>query len=838
MNSTLAVFRAVALGRLREQPLRLVVTVLAVALGVALATAVQAINSGALGEFGLAARKLVGEADVIVRGPRSGFDEGLFVRLVGEAAVEEASPALEIDVAPLGEHPPLRILAVDPFRAVAVQRELMAGLGGGLMSLFAPASIALSSAAAQELGVTTGGTIELRSGSDVLRLAVVQVLPSAAYPQRLGLMDIATAQWAFDRVGRINRIDLRLAGGVDTERFRNSLEAQLPPGFTVSGPDAERDRAAHVTRAYRVNLNMLAMVAVLTGAFLVFSTQALSVLRRRTSLALLRALGATRRQVEAALLAEGILLGAAGSAVGVLLGQGVALVALTHVGGDLGGGYLHAVSLVPRPQPLALLGFFLLGLVITAVGAWAPAREASRAAPARALKAGDAEHAAGRLRPAWPGLSLVLAGAACALLPPVGGLPVFGYLSVALLLFAGILLVPAAAAWLLGRVPLARRPVPAVALAQLKGSAGQSAVSLAAIIVSFSLMVAMAIMVYSFRESFDRWLGEVLPADLHMRVAQTSETAFWSPADQAGIAALTGIRRVEFGRQLSVYLEAGREPVEVIARRVPGDGDPYGLPLIRGELHAAATGTALAWISEPVHDLYGLDVGDRFTLPLVDGPETLTVAGVWRDYGRSGGAIVVDRDWYVARTGDESASQGAIWLEPGARAVDVEQAIRARFPRGDALQIYTNSALKELSLRYFDRAFAVTYLLEAVAVLIGLVGVSFAFSSQALARRAEFGMLRHVGMLRRQVVGMLAGEGMILGSVGVLYGLALGFVLSLVLVYVVNRQSFNWSIDLAVPWLQLGALAVVLVAAAGLTAALSGRAATGVNALRAVREDW
>jgi putative ABC transport system permease protein len=211
---------------------------------------------------------------------------------------------------------------------------------------------------------------------------------------------------------------------------------------------------------------------------------------------------------------------------------------------------------------------------------------------------------------------------------------------------------------------------------------------------------------------------------------------------------------------------------------------------------------------------------------------------VWRDYGRSGGAIVVDRDWYAARTGDRSASQGAIWLEPDARAADVEQAIRARFPRGDALQIYTNSALKELSLRYFDRAFAVTYLLEAVAVLIGLVGVSFAFSSQALARRAEFGMLRHVGMLRRQVVRMLAGEGMVLGSVGVLYGLALGFLLSLVLVYVVNRQSFNWSIDLAVPWLQLGALAVVLVAAAGLTAALSGRAATGVNALRAVREDW
>jgi putative ABC transport system permease protein len=218
--------------------------------------------------------------------------------------------------------------------------------------------------------------------------------------------------------------------------------------------------------------------------------------------------------------------------------------------------------------------------------------------------------------------------------------------------------------------------------------------------------------------------------------------------------------------------------------------------------------------------------------------QALKVAGVWRDYGRSDGAVVVDRDWYAAVTGDRSATQGALWLEPGVPPGRVEAEIRRRVPRGDSLQVYTGLALKELSMEYFDRAFAVTYLLEAVAVIIGLVGVSFAFGAQALARRAEFGMLRHVGMLRRQVVGMLAGEGVMLGALGVAYGLLLGFVLSLVLVYVINRQSFNWSIDLAVPWLQLAAVALVLVAAAGLTAMFSGRAATGVSAVRAVREDW
>jgi putative ABC transport system permease protein len=150
----------------------------------------------------------------------------------------------------------------------------------------------------------------------------------------------------------------------------------------------------------------------------------------------------------------------------------------------------------------------------------------------------------------------------------------------------------------------------------------------------------------------------------------------------------------------------------------------------------------------------------------------------------------------------------------------------------------TSTALRVRALQIFDRAFIITYALEAIAVIIGLTGVSFAASSTALARRAEFGMLRHIGMLRRQVIGMLASEGLLMSVFGVLYGLILGAALSLVLVYVVNRQSFNWSIDLAVPLWELGALSLTLIAAAAITAVWSGRAATSQDAVNAVREDW
>ena len=247
---------------------------------------------------------------------------------------------------------------------------------------------------------------------------------------------------------------------------------------------------------------------------------------------------------------------------------------------------------------------------------------------------------------------------------------------------------------------------------------------------------------------------------------------------------------------------------------------------------------APAWISEAVEDIYGYRPGDALMLPLGGRIQRFVVAGVWRDYARSAGAIVIDRGVYMADTLDRDASEAALWLAPGANAQAAEAAVRASFARPDSFEITTSAVVHERSLQIFDRAFAITYALEAIAVLIGLTGVSFAASSTALARRAEFGMLRHIGMLRKQVVGLLADEGILLSVFGVVYGLMLGGILSLVLVYVVNRQSFNWSIDLAVPFWQLGLISLILVTAAAVTAIWSGRAAMSQDAVRAVREDW
>jgi putative ABC transport system permease protein len=562
----------------------------------------------------------------------------------------------------------------------------------------------------------------------------------------------------------------------------------------------------------------------------------LSVLRRRRTLALLRTLGLTRGQLQRALVGEGAAIGMAGSILGVVLGALTASLVLRLLAGDLGNGQLHVAAPGLKAGGWPMLAFFVIGTVASSIGAWLPAHRAARQLPARGLKGGDVEYAASR-RYGWrAGIALLAIGCLLALLPPVAGLPVFGYLAVGTLLFGAILLVPVLTVNALRALPHTHRVVFDTAIAQLRDSVGLSTLSLASIIVSFSLMVAMAIMVYSFRVSFEHWLGKLLPADLQMRVPYGNDTAYWSASDQAILAATPGVSRVEFRRTRSLLLDPARAPITLIVRGADPAATSAELPLIGPDRLAANTPNPV-WISEALKDLYRYKIGDRIVLP-VGNEHTFTVAGVWRDYARPLGSVVMSKQTYQAASGDMSATEASLWLKDVVDPGKVEASLRQRLSAGNTFEIVSSAALHERSLAIFDRAFAITYALEAIAVVIGLTGVSFAASSTALARRAEFGVLRHIGMQRRQITGILACEGFLTSLIGVLYGLLLGVALSLVLVFVVNRQSFNWSIDLAIPVWQLALLSAVLIGAAALTAVWSGRAATAPDALRAVREDW
>jgi putative ABC transport system permease protein len=827
--------RAVVAGSLAHNTMRTLLCIAAIALGVGLGYAVQLINQAAINELALGMQTLSGEADLEVRGPREGFDESVYPLLARTGGVRIASPVVELDAQLAGRRDSLRIIGLDAFRAGYVQPGLI-GVSDDSLALVRGNDLFVSPAAASWLRVRTNDTVRFQAGLREIPMQIAGTVGGGG--QRFAVMDIAGAQAAFDRLGRLTRVDLRLEPGANLDEVAKRLRALLPAGTTVATPESRLAGTESLSRSYRVNLNVLALVALFTGGLLVFSTQALAVVRRRAQFALLRVLGLTRRQLLSFVLLDGLAIGAVGSAAGLAVGYGIAFLAVRLVGADLGSGYFRGVlpNLIIDPATLVL--FFLLGIGAALVGTAIPALEAVRADPAPALKAGDEERAFHGLGRIWPGLVLLGCGAVAALLPAVQGLPMFGYVAIALLLLGTITLMPRFAAVLLSRAPTPRAFAPRLALEQLRGAPGQAMVSLATIVASVSLMVSMAIMVSSFRDSFDAWLAHVLPAEVYVRSGGNGDTAYFDEDAQRKLVALPMVRRAEFGREVQLLLDAERPRVALLARTIDPAHPARTLALVGDSLTPPAGSPPPVWVSEAMVDLYGYSPGRVIELPIAGRRIAFTVAGAWRDYVRQQGAIAIERRLYVDLTGDSAATQAALWLAPGATLSALHGAIAAAIPGGDKLELATTEDIRRTSLAIFDRTFAVTYALELASLLIGLFGLSSSFAALVLARRREFGMLRHIGMTRRQIGTMLASEGFFVTSVGLLVGVALGALISLILVYVVNRQSFHWSMDLSVPWLPLALFCLAVLALSTLTALASGRQAMSADVVKAVKDDW
>ena len=825
--------RAVLGGALVQNRARTIVAALAISLGVALGLAVQIVNRSAVEELAQSVRTLSGDADLTIRGARSGFDETIYPAIVRDRDVAIASPALEIDVRLPGRAETLRIVGVDAFRTAAMQPALLGATSDRLDAL-RPDALFLSNAAMAWSGVAVGNRLSLQLGTRGLDVRIAGTLVGAGQP-RLGVMDIAAAQDAFDRAGTLTRIDLRLVAGADRDAVVRRLASLLPAGVSIDPPETTSRATERISRSYRINLNVLALVALFTGGLLVFSTQALSAVRRRSQFALLRTLGMTRGRLAMLTAAEGALIGVVGSIAGLLAGYAMASVAVRVFGADLGAGYFRGVAAGVEADGTTLGVFFVLGVLASMFGSLVPAIEAGRAPPAKALKAGDEESAFTHVYATRYGLALVIAGAAMVALPPIGGVSVFGYVAIACLLIGTLLVMPGVARATLLRIGSARRAPQSLALAQLRSAPGQTSASLASIVASVALMVSMAVMVASFRDSLDDWLRNVLPATLYVRIPGGDATL--TPPDQARIAAVANVARADFVREEQLLLDASRPRVVLLARPLREDDAPARLPLVDGPVARPPGAPPPVWVNEAMVDLYGFAPGSIVTLPIAGRAAAFHVSGVWRDYARPQGAVQIDRDDYVALSGDEGATSAALWLVDERALESVAQALRAMFPAGQ-LEVTTPGEIRAISLAAFDRTFAVTYALELAGVAIGLLGLSSAFGALVLARRREFGVLRHLGMTRRQVGSMLATEGAVTSAMGVVAGLVLGFVVSLVLIHVVNRQSFHWGMSLTVPWLELASFAVVVMLLATVTALVSGRQAMGNDVVRAVKEDW
>jgi len=838
-------------GYARGHPLRAAVQVIAIAVGVSLGYAVHLINASALTEFSAAVRQASGQADASVVGPREGFDEAVYARVAASEAVEWASPALDVE-APIVEPPRLRgrslpIQGVDILRsAVLAPQTIGEPVDKDQRFALLDDGLYLSPAALEAMQLSAGETIGLQVGGRIERIRIAGRLPAAREGQIVAVMDLGFAQWRLDRLGRLTRIDLQFAAGSAPQAA--AAQWQLPAGVSLQTAEGATARVSNLSRAYRVNLNVLALVALFTGAFLVYSLQAQAVLARRAQLAFLRVIGTTRGEVERLLLLESAALGVIGSALGIALGLAVAASALHLLGGDLGGGFFTGVRPPLQVDAGATLLFFTLGVAAATVGGWLPARDAAASAPALALKAGSGLDRDIGVQRAWPALAL----AALALLllgaPPLQGIPLGAYLAIAVLLVAAILAKPLLAPRLFGPLQrwLSRRRLSAeaapwwLAATRLAATPRFAAIGAAGIVASFALMVAMATMVASFRVSVDQWLARVLPADIYVRPASApagslgSTTATFSEDDRRTLSTHPQVERAEFSLNLKITLDPARAPVSLIARPLDRSHAARKLPLT-GEALAWRDGMPPpAWVSEAIVDIYGARVGGRLALPIAGQAQEFVVAGVWRDYARQFGAVIVDADDYTRLAGVAAPTEAALWLAPGASAAEVAADLQPKM----SAEFASAGEIRAISLRIFDRSFAVTYVLEIAAIVIGLTGIAATFSAQAIVRMREFGMLRHLGVTKGQILALLAIEGLLVTALAIVIGLAVGLAIAWILVDFVNPQSFHWTMDFRVPLALVAGLIVALLAAAALTALAAGRRAVAPDAVLAVRADW
>ena len=862
----------------RHHPWRNAAAAAAVMLGVALAFSTHLINASALSEFSSATRSINGQSDLELRAVRGTFDEVVFERVANQAGVLLASPVLELSsfaVTANGKRVALRIVGVDALAVAQIAPALMPvpdkSADSNRFALFTPGFVFLNPSAraalAKASGDSQGGEFTLQSGLQLLSVSAAGSVAAGGAP--LAVMDIAAAQELFDKRGQLSRIDLRLSPGADRTALVAALA--LPADITAAEPADAAERVSNLSRAYRVNLTVLALVALFTGAFLVFSVLSLSVAKRAQQFALLGVLGLTGRERLALVMAESAVLGLAGSALGIALGAALAALALRVLGGDLGGGYFAGVAPTLQFSFGAALVYGALGVAAACVGGWWPARAAQKLAPAQTLK--GLGSAPGNRRGQWLSFGLIAAGVVLANLPPIAGIPLAAYLSVALLLVGGITALPFLIALLYDRASpwVAHMLLPMLAVERARRVRESAAVAVSGVVASLSLAVALTVMVASFRDSVTQWLDVILPADLYLRTASAStagsggDTVFLPTDLIAAIAAVPGVQRVSTLRTTTVLLDAKAPAVALISREVGVPADTF--PMVSAAVPVPA-GNIGIYVSEAMVDLYGARLGavfEPFSMPFSTlgqlnrarvAPDSIAkmppessaaplqfyVAGIWRDYSRQFGAVVIDKADFERLTGDTRISDLALWLQPGAATSDIEAAVRAAADKnanaGGLIEFASTAQIRAVSLKIFDRSFAVTYWLQGVAIAIGLFGVAASFSAQVLARRKEFGLLAHLGLTRRQILAVVAGEGAAWTLIGSVAGLALGLAVSLVLVHVVNPQSFHWTMDLVLPWLRLLALCAAVVAAGTLTAWLAGRAAASKDAVLAVKEDW
>lgn len=821
---------------------RWLVALTMVSIGVMLAVAIHTVNHSALASFGQALDTLNGQASAQLVAPLGDIDDrqiDVWDSRRGALGISTVSPVLVVRT------DRLTLLGLDFFKAAFVSSSLMPSSVDSATDLFNEKALFLSAAASRALNVRVGENIVLKHGAESVSLVVAGEVPGAA-SQVIGVMDIGSAQWAFNRLGVVSRFDLRLEDWQTPEGLRAALQAQSETLQLVATQDRDR-RMSLLSRAYRVNLSVLAMVALLTGGFLVSTAVNLSIVRQRSELALLGVLGASEAWLRRFVWAQGGLIGTLGGIMGVVMGLLLASVLMRWFGGDLGGNYFANSQPPMVIDWMAMVGFSLAAMLMGLASAWLPLLQINWRQPMSVLRAGQAETLLSN--PPTLKWSLLALGLSLGLLllPTFDELPWAAYGSIAALLCSGLLAVP----WLLAKLwgglsfVVFRWRVPAVlrlAIWRLAQAPSAATPLITGTIAAFSLTVAMMVMVSSFRISVSDWLGIVLPADMYTTSQGLMEQPGFKASVEDVIASVPQVQRVETTRFRNLRLAHNRPEVVLIAKPINLQDPTQSVALVG--LAKLPPTDGQDWLvvfgSEAMADLYGWRVGQEASLPLtIQGQQKVWVGGLFRDYGRQHGTVVMSATDFERLTGDRTRSSVSLWLTNGADSAKVMADIQAKLPELAHLQWVTSSDIRQLSLKIFDRSFAMTYALEAAALFVALFSVAAGVTGQLILRRREFGVLTHLGMSDSDRWRLVSLEVGLLLLVAVLWASLLGGLISQVLIHKVNPESFHWTMNTHLALDQWALISSLLLLIGVLTARWAAR--QGLDSRRladSLRADW
>ncbi len=786
-------------------------SMLAIALGVALGYAIHLINDAALEDFSQAMKSVQGEPDAVIAPQDSAgrVPLALINQLAQDDAVALIAPVIEtrVRIGHTSGELTVRLIGLDVFSAGLLMPDLLPRQGASISgdSIFEDGVYA-SPALLARLNQKLGAGVTATRGESRWATRIAGDLPAARPDDLLLVADIARVQAHFGPADAVSEGRIRLAPGTRLADWLAAWKDRLPPGLALRAAADNQARLSNISRAYRVNLNVLAMVALLTGGFLVFATQLTAVAQRSTQFALLGVLGLSPRMRLLQVLFEGLAIGVPGAAIGLALGWAMAVAFTRLMGGDLGGGFFSGSAPLIAPQFASALGFFALGCAASLAGALYPAWLNRMQPLAQALKSGFAQRPPSRrddsLRSrAGRMLAVALVGGVALALtqaPAVFDLPLAGYAAIALVLVLGIAAAPSVTRMVFAAV--ARRELAAaerVAVQNVGQAPLMAQVAASGLIVSFALTVSMVTMVSSFRVALDGWLDVVLPAPFYMRSKGVPLPAELLAALERPDAPFARVERMAAG---TASLDPQRPTVAVLVRELDR-ADPGARLPFTGEVVAAPAGAIPVWISEPMQELYRLKPGQTLRLPLLGREVEVFVGGVWRDYARQFGAVVIGAADYRALGGKFEATELALWPRQGGEAAARDWLAREASRYG--IEMAEAGEIRALSLDIFDKSFAVTYALEAAAMLIGLFGLAVTLAASVWLRARELATLSALGFNRALRTRAVMLEGALIAAIGLAVGLACGIAVGAILTHVVNPQAFHWRMDLQMPWLQV-----------------------------------